>query len=146
MRPLKVGIGLPDSEYMYEGGRTARWADLAEMARLSEQAGFDSIWIQDHLLFRFPGKQSEAPWESFSLLAALAAVTERAELGTLVTCTSFRNPALTAKIVDTIDEISNGRVIIGLGAGWHEPEYIAFGYPFDHRYSRFEEALTIIHG
>jgi probable F420-dependent oxidoreductase len=116
------------------------------MARLSEQVGFDSIWIQDHLLFRFPDKDSEAPWESFSLLAALAAVTERTELGTLVTCTSFRNPALTAKIVDTIDEISGGRVILGLGAGWHEPEYVAFGYPFDHRVSRFEEALTIIYG
>lgn len=142
---LKVGFGLPDSEYMLDGV-TARWTDLSDMARHAEQAGFDSLWIQDHLLFRFPDKESEAPWESFSLLAALAAVTERAEIGTLVTCTSFRNPALTAKIADTIDEISGGRLILGLGAGWHEPEYDAFGYPFDHRVSRFAEALTIIHG
>jgi probable F420-dependent oxidoreductase len=143
---LKLGYGLPDSEHMMEG-RTARWSDLAALARRAEEAGFDSLWIQDHLLFRFEGKDAaEAPWESFSLLAALAAVTERAELGTLVTCTSFRNPALTAKIADTIDEISGGRVVLGLGAGWHEPEYIAYGYPFDHRVSRFEEALQIIHG
>ena len=144
-RPLKIGLGLPDVENLYDGG-TARWNDLKEMAGLAEQAGFDSLWIQDHLLFRFEGQPDEAPWESFSLLTALAAVTKRVEVGTLVTCTSFRNPALTAKIADTIDEISGGRVILGLGAGWHEPEYHAFGYPFDHRVSRFEEALQIIHG
>jgi probable F420-dependent oxidoreductase len=144
-RPLKIGFGLPDVENLYDGA-TARWSDLRNLAQLAEQAGFDSLWIQDHLLFRFEGQPDEAPWESFSLLAALAAVTERVEIGTLVTCTSFRNPALTAKIADTIDEISGGRVILGLGAGWHEPEYQAFGFPFDHRVSRFEEAVTIIHG
>ncbi|HUG14575.1 MAG TPA: LLM class flavin-dependent oxidoreductase [Thermomicrobiales bacterium] len=146
-RPLKIGFGLPDAEGLMEGG-TARWSDLADMARVAEDAGFDSLWVQDHLLFRLEGQQqeSEGPWESFSLLAALGAVTERVELGTLVTCTSFRNPALTAKIADTIDEISGGRVILGLGAGWHEPEYRAFGFPFDHRVSRFEEALAIIAG
>jgi len=144
-RPLKIGFGLPDVENLYDGG-TARWSDLRELAQLAEQAGFDSLWIQDHLLFRYEHQPDEGPWESFSLLAALAAVTERVEIGTLVTCTSFRNPALTAKIADTIDEISCGRVILGLGAGWHEPEYRAFGFPFDHRVSRFEEAVTIIHG
>jgi probable F420-dependent oxidoreductase len=144
-RPLKIGFGLPDVENLYDGA-TARWNDLRNLAQLAEQSGFDSLWIQDHLLFRFEGQPDEAPWESFSLLAALAAVTERVEIGTLVTCTSFRNPALTAKIADTIDEISGGRVILGLGAGWHEPEYQAFGFPFDHRVSRFEEAVTIIHG
>ena len=144
-RPCKIGFGLPDAEHTFDGA-TARWNDLAALARRAEEAGFDSVWIQDHLLFRFPDREPEAPWESFSLLAALAAVTSRVELGTLVTCTSFRNPALTAKIADTIDEISGGRVILGLGAGWHEPEYDAFGYPFDHRVSRFEEAIRIIHG
>ncbi len=144
-RPLKIGFGLPDVENLYDGG-TARWSDLRDLARLAEQVGFDSLWIQDHMLFRFEGQPDEGPWESFSLLAALAAVTERVEIGTLVTCTSFRNPALTAKIAATIDEISGGRVILGLGAGWHEPEYRAYGFPFDHRVSRFEEALKIIHG
>jgi alkanesulfonate monooxygenase SsuD/methylene tetrahydromethanopterin reductase-like flavin-dependent oxidoreductase (luciferase family) len=80
------------------------------------------------------------------LLAALAAVTERVEVGTLVMCAGFRNPALLAKMADTVDEISGGRLILGLGAGWNEPEYRAFGYPFDHRVDRFEEALTIITG
>src|SRR5947209_14432343 len=138
-RPLKVGLALPDSESYFDGG-TARWSDLSAIARRAEEAGFDSVWVQDHLLFRFPGQEPEGPWESFSLLAALAAVTRRVELGTLVTCASFRNPALTAKIADTMDEISGGRVILGLGAGWHEPEYRAFGYPFHHRVSRVQEA------
>jgi alkanesulfonate monooxygenase SsuD/methylene tetrahydromethanopterin reductase-like flavin-dependent oxidoreductase (luciferase family) len=73
-------------------------------------------------------------------------VTERVEIGALVLCMGFRNPALLAKMADTADEISNGRVILGLGAGWHEPEYRAFGFPFDHRFQRFEEGLKIIHG
>ena len=84
-------------------------------------------------------------WECWSLLAALAAATRRVALGPLVACTSFRNPALLAKIADTVDEVSGGRLILGLGAGWNEREYDAFGYPFDHRVSRFEEALTIVH-
>jgi alkanesulfonate monooxygenase SsuD/methylene tetrahydromethanopterin reductase-like flavin-dependent oxidoreductase (luciferase family) len=127
-------------------GGNPRWADVAAMTRMAEDVGFESGWLEDHLIFRFPERPQEGPWESFSLVAGLAAITERIELGTLVTCTSFRNPALTAKIADTIDEISNGRFILGLGAGWHEPEYLAFGLPFDHRVSRFEEALQIIHG
>ena len=142
-RPLKIGFGLPDAEGLMDGA-TARWSDLAALARRAEAIGFDSVWVQDHLLFRFPEQEAEGPWESFSLLSALAVATGRVEIGTLVTCTSFRNPALTAKMADTIDEISGGRLILGLGAGWHEPEYRAFGYPFDYRVSRFAEALTII--
>jgi probable F420-dependent oxidoreductase len=144
-RPLQVGLILPDTEREM-GGATARWADLAAMARQAEDLGFDSLWNADHLIYRFPEREVQGPWESWSLLAALAAVTSRVQFGPLVCCTSFRNPALLAKIADTVDEISGGRLILGLGAGWHEPEYTAFGYPFDHRVSRFEEALTIIHG
>ena len=144
-RPLKVGLILPDTEREM-GGATASWSDLAAMARMAEDLGFDSIWNADHLIYRFPGKEVQGPWESWSLLAALAAVTSRVEIGPLVSCTSFRNPALLAKIADTVDEISGGRLVLGLGAGWHEPEYIAFGYPFDHRVSRFAEAIAIIHG
>src|SRR5438046_2801072 len=99
----------------------------------------------DHLTMR-EGTQTTPVWEGWSLLSALAASTRRVELGTLVVATSFRNPALLAKIADTVDEISGGRLVLGLGAGWHEPEYLAFGYPFDHRVSRFAEAIAIIHG
>lgn len=142
---MKVGLFLPVTEREHGGG-TASWAELAAMARRAEEIGFDSLWIEDHLLFRFDGQEAQGPRECWSILAALAAITDRVELGPLVSCTSYRNPALLAKIVDTIDEISGGRLILGLGAGWHEPEYRAFGYPFDHRVSRFAEALTIIHG
>lgn len=143
-RPLKVGLILPDTEREM-GGATATWSDLREMARLAEALGFDSLWNADHLIYRFPERAVQGPWECWSVLAALAAVTERVEIGPLVSCTSFRNPALLAKIADTVDEISGGRLVLGLGAGWHEPEFLAFGYPFDHRVSRFAEAIAIIH-
>ena len=142
-RPLKVGLMLPDTEYEM-GGKSPRWADLATMARTAEQAGFDSIWVADHLLYRFDNVSTRAPWECWSLLSGFAAITERIELGPMVTCTGFRNPALLAKTAATVDEMSNGRLILGLGAGWHEPEFRAYNYPFDHRVSRFEEAFTIV--
>lgn len=144
-RPLKVGLMFPDTEREMGGG-SARWADLLAMARTAEACGFDSIWVSDHLIFRFEGKAPQGVWECWSLLSALAAVTERVEIGPLVSCTGFRNPALLAKVAETVDEISGGRLILGLGAGWHEPEYRAFGYPFGHRVGRFEEAVRIIAG
>jgi alkanesulfonate monooxygenase SsuD/methylene tetrahydromethanopterin reductase-like flavin-dependent oxidoreductase (luciferase family) len=144
-RALKIGVILPDTEREMAGS-TARWRDLAAMAKLAEEIGCDSVWVTDHLLFRFPEREEQGLWECWSLLAALAAVTERVEIGPLVSCTAFRNPALLAKIADTVDEISGGRLILGLGAGWHEPEFTAWGFPYDHRVGRFEEALTIIHG
>jgi probable F420-dependent oxidoreductase len=144
-RALKVGVELPIAENKGRDG-TPGWSDISAMARRCEELGFDSVWLEDHLLFRHVGQPQAGVWECWSLLAALAAVTERVELGTLVSCVSFRNPALLAKMADTVDEISGGRVILGLGAGWHEPEYSAFGFPFDHRVARFEEALQIIHG
>ena len=144
-RPLKVGVILPDTEREM-GGADPRWKDVSAMARLSEEAGFDSLWVFDHLLYRYEGLEPQGPWECWSNLAALAAITSTVEIGPVVCCTSYRNPALLAKIADTIEEISGGRLILGLGAGWNLPDYTAFGFPYDHRVSRFEEALIIIHG
>lgn len=137
-RPLKIGVQLPEVEYV------ARWRDYEAMARRAEQAGFDSLWVGDHLLYRNPGDAPKGPWEAWSLMAALAAVTERIEIGPLVACTSFHSPAMLAKKAATVDEISDGRLILGLGAGWNEPDYSAYGFPYDNRVSRFEEAFTII--
>ncbi|HKV84712.1 MAG TPA: LLM class flavin-dependent oxidoreductase [Ktedonobacterales bacterium] len=140
---MKLGLMLPIGETEL-AGNTPRFTDLADMARSAEQIGLDSVWVADHLISRMAGKDEEGVWECFTLLGALAAVTSRVTLGPLVACTSFRNPALLAKMADTLDDISGGRFVLGLGAGWHEPEYAAFGYPFDHLATRFEESLEII--
>ncbi|HEX6654744.1 MAG TPA: LLM class flavin-dependent oxidoreductase [Candidatus Limnocylindria bacterium] len=137
-RPLKVGVQLPEVEYQ------VRWAELRDMAQAAEGIGLDSVWVGDHLLYRWPGGEVRGPWEAWTTLAALAAVTERVELGPLVAATSFHNPAMIAKQAATLDEVSGGRLILGLGAGWNQTEFDAYGFPFDHRVSRFEEAFTII--
>jgi alkanesulfonate monooxygenase SsuD/methylene tetrahydromethanopterin reductase-like flavin-dependent oxidoreductase (luciferase family) len=137
-RPLKVGVQLPEVE------REVRWPELLDMVRAIEDLGYDSAWLGEHLLYRWADRPPRGPWEAWSMLAAIAASTGRIEFGPLVACTSFHNPALLAKQASTIDEISGGRLILGLGAGWNETEFRAFGYPFDHRVDRFEEAFTII--
>ncbi len=137
-RTVKVGIHLPETE------RVAGWQETTALCRAAEDGGLDSIWMPDHLIFRSETGEVTGPWECWSMLCAVAAITHRVEIGPLVFCTGFRNPALIAKMADTLDEISGGRLILGLGAGWNEPEYTAFGFPFDHRFSRFEEAFTII--
>ncbi len=154
-RPLKVGLVL--QHWTSGRGEAPSWQMMQERARHAEDVGFDSIWLVDHLMFRRGestmnrGSDTNADrpdsvglWECWSVLSALAAVTSRVELGTMVTCTAYRNPAMLAKIAGTVDEISGGRVILGLGAGNHESEFHTFGYPYDHRVSRFEEALQII--
>jgi alkanesulfonate monooxygenase SsuD/methylene tetrahydromethanopterin reductase-like flavin-dependent oxidoreductase (luciferase family) len=137
-RPLKVGIQLPEIE------REVRWPELLDMIRAIEDLGFDSIWVGEHLLYRFPDRGPRGPWEAWTLMAAIASVTSRVAFGPLVACTNFHNPALLAKQATMIDEISGGRLILGLGAGWNETEFRAYGFPYDHRIDRFEEAFTII--
>ena len=135
---LKIGVQLPEVE------REVRWPEIASMATLAEAVGFDSLWVGDHLLYRNPDEGTRGPWEAWSQMAALAAITTRVEIGPLVAATSFHSPAMLAKKAATVDEISGGRLILGLGAGWNRTEYDAFGFAFDHRVSRFEEAFTII--
>ncbi len=114
------------------------------MARRAEEVGFDSLWLGDHLLYDLPGVGTRGPWEVWTSLAALAAVTERVEIGPLVASTGFHEPTMLAKQAATVDAISGGRLVLGLGAGWNEREYTAFGFPFDRRVDRFAEAFTII--
>ena len=134
---MKVGVQLPEVEY------EATWKEVAEMARLAEDVGLDSIWLGDHLLYDLP-EGRKGPWEAWSLLAALAAVTERIELGPLVAALPFHNPAVLAKKAATVDEISGGRLILGVGAGWNQVEFEAFGLPYDRRIARFAESFTIV--
>jgi alkanesulfonate monooxygenase SsuD/methylene tetrahydromethanopterin reductase-like flavin-dependent oxidoreductase (luciferase family) len=143
IRPAKIGLTLPHREKP-DGQRS--WAQVRDTAELTEAIGFDSLWLVDHFLFESENTPPKGIWECWSLLAALAACTKTVELGTLVLGTGFRNPALLAKMADTVDEISGGRLILGLGAGYHKFEYDAFGFPCDNKFSRFEEALKIIHG
>jgi alkanesulfonate monooxygenase SsuD/methylene tetrahydromethanopterin reductase-like flavin-dependent oxidoreductase (luciferase family) len=135
---IRVGVQLPEVEYV------ARWPEYAAMARAAEESGLDSIWLGDHLLYRGDGREERGPWEVWTLLAALAAATERVTIGPLVACASFHPPGLIAKMAATIQEVSGGRLVLGLGAGWNETEYRAFGLPYDHRVARFEESFEIV--
>jgi len=125
-------------------GRPPSYQEIRSLALQAEEAGFDSVCVYDHLLYRFPDHDTMGVWECWSMLAAVAEATERAEIGTLVMPVSWRNPALLAKMATTVDEISNGRLILGLGTGFHQPEFDAFGYPYDHLVSRFEEGIQVI--
>ena len=133
VRPMRIGIQLPEVEWEVPFG------ELIEMAQAAEDAGFDSVWLGDHLLYDLP-VGPRGPWEVWTSLAAIAASTSRVELGPLVASTSFHAPPMLAKQAATVDAISGGRLIVGLGAGWNRREYDAFGFPYDHRVSRFEEA------
>jgi alkanesulfonate monooxygenase SsuD/methylene tetrahydromethanopterin reductase-like flavin-dependent oxidoreductase (luciferase family) len=135
---VRLGVQLPEVE------RRVSWGDYQAMAQAAEEVGFDSIWVGDHLLYRGDGRPERGPWEAWTLLAALAAVTERVRLGPLVACAAFHPPALLAKMAATIAEVSAGRFTLALGAGWNEVEFSAFGLPFDHRVARFEESFAIV--
>jgi probable F420-dependent oxidoreductase len=139
---MKIGlvIKLDEDQTL---GRAPSYSEIRTTALAAEESGFDSIWLYDHLLFRNEGPTAGI-WECWTTLSALAEATKRVELGTLVMCNPFRNPALLAKMATTLDEVSGGRLILGLGAGWHKPEFEAFGFPFDHRVDRIDEALQII--
>jgi alkanesulfonate monooxygenase SsuD/methylene tetrahydromethanopterin reductase-like flavin-dependent oxidoreductase (luciferase family) len=138
VRPLRVGVQLPEVE------RVVRWPEYVAMARAAEEVGFDSIWIGDHMLYRGDGRPERGPWDAWTLLAGLATVTERVTLGPLVACTAFHRPGVLARTAAAVDELSGGRLVLALGAGWNEPEFRAFDIPFDHRVERFAEVLQIV--
>jgi alkanesulfonate monooxygenase SsuD/methylene tetrahydromethanopterin reductase-like flavin-dependent oxidoreductase (luciferase family) len=120
------------------------WPDIRAFAEHTEAAGLDSVWVCDHFFGSMPAAPPEGVHESWTLATALATATTRVEVGQLVTCATYRNPGLLAKMAVTADAVSGGRLVLGLGAGWHDTEYEAFGYPTDHRVSRLEEALEIV--
>ncbi len=136
--PCKIGVQLPEVE------RFVPWGEYLDLARRAEAAGYDSVWVGDHLVYDLPDGTTRGPYEAWTTLAAIAAVTERVEIGPLVASTGFHAPAMLAKQAATVDAISQGRLVLGLGAGWNRREFDAFGFPYDRRVSRFEEALSII--
>jgi alkanesulfonate monooxygenase SsuD/methylene tetrahydromethanopterin reductase-like flavin-dependent oxidoreductase (luciferase family) len=137
MERMKIGVQLPEVEW------EVPFPELIEMAQEAEAVGFDSVWYGDHLIYDLAVGARE-PWEAWTTLAAIAQATTTIELGPLVASTSFHAPTMLAKQAATVDAISQGRLIVGLGAGWNQREYDAFGFAYDKRVSRFEEAFTII--
>lgn len=126
------------------GGETPRFNDLVTMSLAAQDAGFEALWFGDHLSYQDDDK-TVGTWEAWTLMAAIANAVPNVQVGPLVTSAGYRNPGVIAKMTEMIDEISGGRFILGIGAGWSKPEYDQFGMPYDHRASRFEESIAIIH-
>jgi probable F420-dependent oxidoreductase len=141
--PFTLGLNMPFVEGRMDG-ETPRWMRLREMAQTAEDVGFDALWVSDHMGFEQDSGDWNGAWEAWTLLSALAASTSRVQLGNFVLAVPFRNPALLAKMAETLDEISGGRVILGIGAGWNKPEFDAFDFPYKGRFDRFEDAIRII--
>src|SRR5205085_1320357 len=145
-----IGLFLPATEGLIGTPWLPSWAEMRTIAQTAEAVGFDALVMPDHLILRgsaywgIPETEVRGTWECWTLLSALAAATERIAIAPFVVCSSFREPSLLAKMAATLDEVSGGRLILGLGAGSHRPEYAAFGYPWDHLASRFDEALQIV--
>jgi alkanesulfonate monooxygenase SsuD/methylene tetrahydromethanopterin reductase-like flavin-dependent oxidoreductase (luciferase family) len=140
---VKVGTVIPIAES--DGpGRPPTWPEARDFAQHADHVGLDSLWVADHLYGNEQGQAPQGVHESWTLLCGVAASTQRIALGHLVTCASFRSPGVVAKMAVTADAISGGRLTLGLGAGWNDAEYVAFGFPTDHRVSRFEEWLEIV--
>jgi alkanesulfonate monooxygenase SsuD/methylene tetrahydromethanopterin reductase-like flavin-dependent oxidoreductase (luciferase family) len=147
---VNLGLFLPTIEALRGPRWLPGWTELRELALLSEQVGFHTLWVPDHLIFRASAYWKivdDAPrgtWEAWTLMSALAAATSRVQIGPFISASSFRQPGLVAKMATTLDEISGGRLILGIGTGSHQPEYPAFGFEWDHLASRFDEALRVL--
>jgi F420-dependent oxidoreductase-like protein len=145
---MKLGVITPQGwTGEYDGWESQRaWARTVEVAQQAERLGFESVWVFDHV-HTTPKPTDEITFESFTTLAALAALTERVRLGQIVICNGFRNPALTAKMASTLDTISGGRFELGIGAGWKREEWLAYGYGFPEtrvRLAMLHDALEVI--
>jgi alkanesulfonate monooxygenase SsuD/methylene tetrahydromethanopterin reductase-like flavin-dependent oxidoreductase (luciferase family) len=132
---VRIGVQLPEVE------RVVPWPEYAAMACAAEEVGFDSVWVGDHLLYADPPR---GPWECWTTMAALASITERVKIGPLVACLAFHPPAVLSKMAATLAEISDGRFVLGIGAGWNDVEFQAYGLPFDRRVERFEDAFATV--
>ena len=143
MRPFEIGLVLPMGD-VFADGATARWADIRAFALRAEDIGFDVVWTVDELLWLAPDRDPRGFWECVAMTGAVAAATSRIKVGTWILSALHRNPGITAKAVETIDEISGGRFVFGLGSGHAGRQAHAFGLPEDHVYGRFEEAVQII--
>src|SRR6266851_7487539 len=147
---IGVQLGLHEGAGPLLGQPALRWTDIRSMAELADGVeAIDAVLVNDHLLIQnapgiVEGEASVGAWDCWTMLAALAATTGRVQIASFVACALYRNPALIAKMADTLDEVSAGRFILAIGAGWIESEFRAYGFPFDHRASRFEEALQIL--
>jgi alkanesulfonate monooxygenase SsuD/methylene tetrahydromethanopterin reductase-like flavin-dependent oxidoreductase (luciferase family) len=143
VRGFEVGLVLPMGESFVDGS-TTRWADIRDLALRAEELGFDTVWTADELLWRPPDGEPHGWWECVAMTGAVAAATSRVKVGTWILSALHRNPGITAKAVETLDEVSGGRFVFGLGSGHSGRQGRAFGLPEDHVYGRFEEALEII--
>jgi alkanesulfonate monooxygenase SsuD/methylene tetrahydromethanopterin reductase-like flavin-dependent oxidoreductase (luciferase family) len=142
---MRVGVIVPMGDE--DGAEAPRsYAEIKAYAVAVEDAGLDSVWVYDHLLAEGLDDPENSPWEAWSVLCGLVEATSRVRLGTLVMCTSFRPAGVLARMADTVQEMSGNRLVLGIGAGWHQPEYRAFGLPFEPRVSGFEEAAQVITG
>jgi F420-dependent oxidoreductase-like protein len=150
---MKVGVALPHYDFSYPDGRPADLEATIAVARRAEQLGFDSVWMSDHFfldLAKYGGAATRySSLEAITTLSAIAIDTERVRLGTLVLCEAFRHPPVLAKMAATLDIVSEGRLELGIGAGWYEDEYRAFGFAFPptgERIARLRETVDIVGG
>lgn len=142
---MKFGLYLPHWTGAWDG-EDPRWDDILATGRAAEQAGFASAWVIGHHYLPFEQGEAWSLWDPWAVLAALASTTEQIALGPLVSCTAHYNPGVLARTAATVDEMSGGRLILGLGGGYFNAEFEALGIPPDRKVDRFEEALQIVSG
>lgn len=140
---MRIGLVLPIGE-RGDPPKAVRYSEIRELALLAEQGGLDAVWAADHIFHEPPTGPRRGIWENWTVMSALAEATERVDFGPLVLCTPFRNPGMLAWQANTLDEVSGGRLVLGLGAGWHQPEFDAFGFEFEHRVALFEDSLNVL--